>query len=86
MEYDLDNEGNCFSGPKNMGYFLLDSVYDVLGIGDVLSKHKSMTRIAYDLNGLAKLLVFGRVLNPDSKLETFKGYKDMFLTLPHRRA
>lgn len=75
VEYDLENESDCFSDPKNMGYFLLDALYDALGIGDVLSKHKSMSRIEYDLNGLAKLLVFGRVLNPDSKLETFTGRK-----------
>lgn len=73
VEYDLENEDDCFCDPKNIGYFLLDAFYDALGIYDVLNKHKSMTRIEYDLNGLAKLLVFGRVLNPDSKLETFKG-------------
>ena len=73
VEYDLENEDDCFCDPKNIGYFLLDAFYDALGIYDVLNKHKSMTRIEYDLNGLAKLLVFGRVLDPDSKLETFKG-------------
>jgi len=43
-----------------------------LGIYDVLNKYKSQTKIGYDLNGLAKLLVFGRILWPDSKLETFE--------------
>jgi transposase len=73
VEYDLENEEDCFSNPKNIGYFLLDALYDALGIYDVLNKHKSMTKIEYDLNGLAKLLVFGRILAPDSKSETFKG-------------
>lgn len=73
VEYDLENEDDCFSNQKNIGYFLLDALYDALGIYDVLNKHKSMTKIEYDLNGLAKLLVFGRILNPDSKAETFKG-------------
>lgn len=72
VEYNLENEEDCFSNPKNIGYFLLDALYDKLGIYDVLNKHKSRTKIEYDLNGLAKLLVFGRVLCPDSKLETFK--------------
>lgn len=75
VEYDLESEDDCFSDPRNIGYFLLDALYDALGIYDVLNKHKSMTRIKYDLNGLAKLLVFGRVLRPDSKLETFNGRK-----------
>ena len=72
VEYDLDNDGDCFSNPKNIGYFLLDALYDTLGIYDVLNKHKSMTKIKYDLNGLTKLLVFGRILNPASKAETFR--------------
>ena len=72
-----NNEEECFSNPKNIGYFLLDALYDALGIYDVLNKHKSMSKIEYDLNGIAKLLVFGRVLEPNSKFKTFasrKGY------------
>jgi len=72
IQFDKNVEQDCLSDPKNIGYFLLDGLYDALGIYDVLNKHKSMTKIAYDLNGLAKLLVFGRVLCPESKLETFK--------------
>jgi transposase len=78
IEFDRDNETDCLSIPKNAGYFLLDGLYDALGIYDVLNIHKSSTKIEYDLNGLAKLLVFGRVLNPDSKLETFNE-KDRYL-------
>lgn len=76
VEYDLENEDHCFSNPKNIGYFLLNTLYNTLGINNVLIKHKSITRIEYDLNGLTKLLVFGRVLWPASKLETFKGRKE----------
>jgi transposase len=76
VEYDLNDEKNCYCSPKNIGYFLLDSLFDALGIYDVLNKHKSMTKIAYDLNGLAKLMVFGRVLEPDSKFGTFENRKD----------
>ena len=72
IEFDREAEDDCMSNPKNIGYFLLDGLYDALGIYDVLNKHKSMTKIEYDLNGLAKLLVFGRVLCPDSKVETFR--------------
>lgn len=76
VEFDLENEDDCFSDPKNIGYFLLDAFYDALGIYDVLNKYKSMSKIEYDLNGITKLLVFGRVLNPDSKAETFNRRKE----------
>jgi len=71
ISFDLDNRDSCFSNPKNVGYFLLDALYDSLGIYDVLNRFKSNSKLEYDLNGLAKLLIFGRVLTPDSKLETF---------------
>jgi transposase len=71
IEFDKDSKSDSTLDPQNIGYFLLDALYDSLGIYDVLNRHKSDTKLEYDLNGLAKLLVFGRVLDPDSKLGTF---------------
>lgn len=71
VSFDLTDSVACVSDPKNIGYFLLDALYDFLGIYDVLNRHKSDTKLEYDLNGLTKLLVFGRVLAPDSKQGTF---------------
>ena len=48
------------------------------GIYDVLNKHKSQSKIEYDLNGLSKLIVFGRILWPESKVRTYAG-KDRFV-------
>ena len=77
IEFDRDNDESSMACPKNIGYFLLDGLYDGLGIYDVLNKHKSQSRIGFDLNGLARLLVLGRILWPDSKAETYRG-KDRF--------
>ncbi len=71
VHFDKDVPDECFSNPKNVGYFLLDALYDALGIRDILARYKSDSKIKYDVNGLLKLLVFGRVLNPDSKSETW---------------
>lgn len=57
---------------KNMGYFFLDNIFNKLGISEMLIKYKSDSKIKYDLNGLVKILVFGRILNPKSKKATFK--------------
>jgi transposase len=78
IKFDRNNLDNCMSKPQNIGYFLLDGLYDALGIYDVLNLHKSRSKLAYDLNGLAKLLVFGRVLWPDSKCDTFES-RDRYL-------
>jgi transposase len=70
---EFDRSANCYLTPQNLGYFLLDGMYDALGIYDVLKVHKSRAAIDIDLNGLTRLLVFGRTLWPDSKLGTFEG-------------
>jgi transposase len=76
IEFDPNDPDDYICDPKNIGYFFLDSLYDSLGIYDVLSLAKSRSEIGYDINGLAKLLVFGRVLEPGSKQMTFKGRDD----------
>ena len=72
VEFDREDDSCAFSCPKNIGYFLLDGLYDMLGIYDVMNKYKSESRLSYDLNGHAKALVFGRALSPDSKCATWR--------------
>ena len=72
VRFDRRVDSYGFSHHKNIGYFIFDALYDALGIYDVLNLHKSRSKIEYDLNGLAKLLVFGRALSPDSKIGTFE--------------
>ena len=71
IEFDVFNEIQAYCEPRNIGYFLLDALYDALGIYDVFNKHKSGGGINFDLNGAAKLLVFGRIFEPASKLSTY---------------
>jgi len=78
VEFDREDAGQSLSDPKNIGYFVLDGLYDALGIHEVLNKHKSQTRIEYDLNGLTRLLVFGRILWPESKIQTYRD-KDRYI-------
>ena len=68
----------CYLDPKNIGYFFLENIYNQLGICEILRRIKSDSKIEYDLNGLTKLLVFGRILNPVSKKRTFEN-KDKYL-------
>jgi len=72
------NKINLELNPKNIGYLLLNQVYNELGIDILLNKIKSDSRIEYDLNGLTKLFVFGRILDPQSKKKTFEN-KDKYL-------
>ena len=62
----------AYLDPKNLGYFFINSVFDQLGIAEILTLEKSRSKIEYDLLGLTRLLVYGRILEPDSKQSTFK--------------
>ena len=72
------NDINFKLNPKNIGYLFLNSIYNDLGIDIFLNRIKSDSKIEYDLNGLVKLYVFNRILNPASKLKAFKN-RDEFL-------
>ena len=76
--YDDSTSDYSFLNPKNIGYFFLENIYNQLGLGDMMRRIKSDSKIEYDLNGLLKLFVFGRILNPQSKKKTFEE-KDEYL-------
>ena len=69
--FEFDNNQNYIE-LKNIGYFFLQNIYEKLAIDDVLRKIKSDSKIEYDLNGITKMLVFGRILDPASKKKTFE--------------
>ena len=75
--FEIDNEMNYIE-LKNIGFLFLQSIYNSLGITEFLNRIKSDSKIEYDLNGLTKLLVFERILDPQSKKKTFEN-KDKFL-------
>ena len=69
--FEIDNEMNYIE-LKNIGFLFLQSIYNSLGVTDFLNRIKSDSKIEYDLNGLTKLLVFERILDPQSKKKTFE--------------
>lgn len=74
----LDGSNYCYLNPKNIGCFFIESIFNSLGIYDLLREIKSNSKVEYDLNGITKLLVFGRILKPRSKKKTFEN-KDNYL-------
>lgn len=77
--FDNSLDDYKYLNPKNIGYCFLENIYNQLGIYDLLREIKSNSKIEYDLNGIAKMLIFGRVLEPASKKRTFEN-RDKYLT------
>lgn len=64
----------------NYGYFFLDSIYESLKLPMFVSNHCRKYKTEYDVNKILKLLVYSRILRPDSKKGTFEN-KDRFFNM-----
>ncbi len=74
------NEGSpdCFGHPKLFCHILLERILEELGISAFFSSYKGFTKLEYDVYGFAKLLIFGRLLNPASKCATIRQNNDYY--------
>ncbi len=62
----------CLAVPKRMAACLLDRVFSELELDKLFANIKSTSKIKYDLQGIVRLLTYGRLLNPASKSATMK--------------
>lgn len=69
---------DCFGHPKIFSYILLEKILEELGINTLFASYKGFTKLKYDVYGFAKLLLFGRLLNPASKSASIKQNDDYF--------
>ena len=60
----------CLGKPKLMAATILDPVFNALGLGALLASVKHASKLRYDLAGIVRLLVYGRILDPASKCAT----------------
>ena len=60
----------CLGKPKLMAATVLDPVFNALGLGALLASVKHESKMRYDLAGIVRLLVYGRILDPASKCAT----------------
>ena len=74
------NEGSldCFGHPKLFSHILLERLLEELGLNTFFSSYKGFTKLQYDVYGFAKLLIFGRLLNPASKSATVRQNADYY--------
>ena len=65
------------SSRKNLGYIIPKIIYKELGIHEFLKGKSSKLKIEYNLQDVFELLVYSRILFPNSKLSTYN-HKDMY--------
>ena len=62
---------------KNLGYIIPKRIYKELGIHEFLKEKSSKLKIEYNLQDIFELLVYSRILFPNSKLSTYN-HKDLY--------
>ncbi len=65
------------SSRKNLGYVILKKIYNELDIPSFFNNKDKKTKTQYHLNDIFELLVYSRILFPNSKLSTYNN-KDSF--------
>ena len=73
-----EGEPACISNPKIFSHVLIERIMEELGLHFFFSSYKNFTKIKYNVYSFVKLMVFGRLLNPASKLATVKQNDDYY--------
>jgi transposase len=58
---------------KNIGYAAVSKIFYELGIPKFIDSRRKYLKLGYNLTAVMKLLVYGRILHPDSKRTTWQG-------------
>ena len=68
----------CVAHPKKAAPIILDALFQELGLDSLCSTIKHAEGLSFDLAGLLRLLLFGRILSPASKITTVRQASDYF--------
>ena len=62
----------CIGEPKLFATCIFDKILDNIGLRSFVGTFKNYDKISYDILGFLKLAIYGRILNPASKIATVK--------------
>ena len=71
-------EGRLYEG----GYLFLQRIYYDLGLDKICADITERHKFTYDLSGVLSRLIFGRILDPASKLSTYEFSKTLLEPIP----
>lgn len=74
-------EDYCVASPKLVAPLLLDRIFRQLGLDTLCATLKHSLKIEYDLAGFLRLLVYGRILHPASKIDTTRQNENYYTPL-----
>lgn len=79
--YDItfkEGDPNCLGHNKLYSNALLERIMEEIGVNSFIARYKQFTNFKFDLAGFVRLLVYGRILNPASKIATVNQNSDYY--------
>lgn len=76
-----EGDPECVGHPRLYSHVFLDKLLDELSLEDFFRSYKGFSKIQYDVMNFVRLLVYGRILNPDSKMATLEQNDDYYTPL-----
>lgn len=77
LEY-TEGDPYLIGNPKLYSHILIEQIMKELGLIQLFAHYKAIYKIQYDLTGFIRLLVYGRLLNPASKIATTNQNNDYY--------
>lgn len=81
QKYSLDifeGDPDCIGHPKLFSHCLIERILEELGLISFMTRYKQLTHYEFDLVGFFRLLIYGRILNPASKIKTVSQNDDYY--------
>lgn len=69
---------DCIGHPKLYSQCLIERILEELGLITLFRRYKQLSKIEFDLVGFFRILVYGRILNPASKIATVSQNDDYY--------
>ena len=76
-----EGDPDCIGHPRIYSHLFLEKILFSLGLTEFFKSYKGRSKIEYDVLNFFRLLVFGRILNPGSKMATLDQNDEYFLPL-----
>lgn len=76
-----EGDPECLGHPLLYANVFLDKLFNELGLEDFFRSYKGFSKIQFDVLNFVRLLVYGRILKPDSKMATLEQNEDYYIPL-----
>ena len=74
----LEGTDQCVAEPLHIANNLLEAIINDLDLDQLIRSYKNKYEVPFDVYGFIKALLFGRILNPSSKISTIRRNKEYY--------